>query len=275
MIPLRYREKLPPYWYENKVAKTHFGATGGEIDFQSDEIHKWSAQFLLPYATWGLDYWDWIYFGEIRTGTYEERRAAIRRKNLSKARFTLRVLRELGKDAGNLFSVEEDFIKKEVWFRFYNSQQVLINQLRDDFEHLRPVHVNRAIFSVFDQITLNPRRRLPLRILSRAKFPGPYVFPIDGTVPLDGTWSLSGREIYHRDQRYFVIKRPLRQAVTTNWGENEFYPIKRLPIDGSWAIQGIVGAPLSIEETSTGGHSKSRIQIRRKDGICTQRMVIV
>ncbi|NTU22323.1 hypothetical protein HPY28_18530 [Brevibacillus sp. HB1.2] len=275
MIPIRYREKLPIYWYENKEAETHFEAMGGEIDYLCEEIHEWSAQFLLPYATWGLDTWDWIYFGDIRTGTYEERRAAIRMKNLSKARFTLRVLRELGKEAGNLSSIDEDFLKKEVLFRFYNTKQVFINQLREDFEQLRPVHVNRAVFSVFDQIPLNLRRSLPLRILSRAKFPGPFVFPLDGTVPLDGTWSLSGREIYHRNRQYFVIKRQVRQVVTTDWGENELYPIKRLPIDSSWAIQGIVGAPLTIEETSTGGHSKSRIQIRRKDGICTKRMVIV
>jgi len=37
MIPLRYREKLPPYWYENEVAETHFVATGGEVDYQREK----------------------------------------------------------------------------------------------------------------------------------------------------------------------------------------------------------------------------------------------
>ncbi len=38
MIPLRYREQLPPYWYENQVAIKHVTVSGDETEYQKAMI---------------------------------------------------------------------------------------------------------------------------------------------------------------------------------------------------------------------------------------------
>jgi hypothetical protein len=63
MIPERYRKMLPPYWYENHVAMYHFEGGGAELGRQKEKIKELGNQFLLPYATYSLDVWEWIYFG--------------------------------------------------------------------------------------------------------------------------------------------------------------------------------------------------------------------
>ncbi|MED4581887.1 hypothetical protein P9578_03740 [Brevibacillus choshinensis] len=68
MIPERYRRMLPPQWYENNVAELHFEGTGGEVDQQTLKIKDLGNQFLLPYATFSLDVWEWIYFGGESSG---------------------------------------------------------------------------------------------------------------------------------------------------------------------------------------------------------------
>lgn len=141
MIPAHYREKLPPYWYENEVAEYHFEGAGGESAFQSEKIAELGKQFLLPYATYSLDVWDWLFFGETKLGTKEERREAIRRKNLAKSRFTLQTLYSIGRAAGNLLEISEDFARKEITFQFSDSQPVKLLTLTRDFERIRPVHV--------------------------------------------------------------------------------------------------------------------------------------
>lgn len=364
MIPLKYRELLPPYWYENEVAETHFLAAGQENTFQKEKIQDVGRQFLLPQATYSLDIWDWIYFGETQVGSFEERRLNIIRKRLSSLPFTLETLRSIGKEAGDLTGIEEDFLRKEITFHFKNTRTVHVTQLLEDIEAIRPVHVKKANVTLFDLFLWHIRHQSRNRILSRSKFPGPFLLPIDGTVPFDGTWSSTGKEILHR-MRYGYVKRhyfgtpfyfpysipidgwpiglseihsylrvkfamrgsfhhqsrlPMRfvqrvlfpgpiefpidgtipidgkmsllggrvsvrerikvkvtrtsnKVASLHWGENECYPINSLPIDGSWAIQGIGATPLQIEQF--GGSHKSRIQVRRKDGVCIKRMVIV
>lgn len=126
MIPQRYCEMLPPYWYENHVADTHFQATGGEIDYQKEKSKDVQNQFLLPYATWGLDIWDWMFFGYKQQGTDEGRRLAIRRKNLAKSKFTIPNLMLMGKLAGDIVQIHEDFINKMMTFEFSEDRKSVV-----------------------------------------------------------------------------------------------------------------------------------------------------
>ncbi|MGO0061839.1 hypothetical protein ACTID9_17730 [Brevibacillus fluminis] len=149
MILERYRQMLPPYWYENDVAEYHFEGAGGESEYQSAAIQELGSQFLVPYATYGLDVWDWIYFGDTQLGSDEQRRAAIRKKSLAKSRFTLATLQTLGNMAGTLKLVEEDYLKKEIVFHFELNEIVMnLGRLAEDFEAIRPVHVNKQRVSL-------------------------------------------------------------------------------------------------------------------------------
>lgn len=148
MIPVRYREMLPPYWYENEVAQYHFEGGGGEIDLKKEKTHELGRQFLLPYATYGLDVWDWLFFKDIQFGTNEERRSAIRRRNLEKSRFTLEILRAIGNEAGGLSRIDEAFSRKEIDFYYNNPGIMRTVQLLDDFAKIRPVHVKAAVVTV-------------------------------------------------------------------------------------------------------------------------------
>jgi hypothetical protein len=150
MIPLKYRQLLPPYWYENTAAFYHFSAAGEESDWQHESIKELGKQFRLAEATYGLDVWDWIYFGDKQLGTYERRREEIRKKNLAKANFTLEVLEAIGRTAGVLKRVSEHFGSKEIWFEFDAGYPVNAIQLSKDFERIRPVHVKRGL-TVADQ----------------------------------------------------------------------------------------------------------------------------
>ncbi|PPA84036.1 hypothetical protein C4A75_13175 [Brevibacillus laterosporus] len=155
MIPIRYRQQLPSYWYDNEVARLHLVSTEEEILFQNNKIQELGNQYLLPYATFGLDIWDWIYFGDKRNGTVEERREEIRKKNIAKANFTLDTLYVLGRMAGDLKKVTEDFTNKEIIFEFSGYRSINLMQLAVDFEKIRPVHVlkEKIIASSYGGIT--------------------------------------------------------------------------------------------------------------------------
>lgn len=206
MIPFKYRSKLPPYWYENTVAELHFEGAGGEADYQEEKMKEIGNQFLLPYATYALDVWEWIYFGgdgatdvggiidqslyfdgqanfdgrylfsglpavinenptpdaepqPDQPKTMEERRAAIRLKYAGKSRFTLRTLRLIGAEAGNLERVVEDFQNKQIHFRFKGTEPVNTDKLIRSVQRLRPVHVSRngvsklQTWGHFEQVT--------------------------------------------------------------------------------------------------------------------------
>ncbi|MEY8748635.1 hypothetical protein AB9M62_57280 [Bacillales bacterium AN1005] len=145
MIPVRYREVLPPYWYENEVAVWHFSAMEEEINLREQKMNDLVNQFLLQRATWGLGIKEWIYFREERTGSLANRREAIRRKRLAKKPFKLPILRQIGSQYGKLLQVREEFLAKEIHFEYDSSSPINMAGLFGDFEYIRPVHINRAV----------------------------------------------------------------------------------------------------------------------------------
>jgi P2-related tail formation protein len=157
MIPLKYRERLPSYWYENTVAEYHYEGAGSEMDRGKQAIIDLGNQFLLPYATYSLDVWDWIFFGQVQRGTNQKRRDDIKKKYLSKARFTLTTLRTIGAMAGALRRVSEDFPNKRIYFDFEAIAPLDLESLYADFERIRPVHVNSS-----PGVTLASRVRLTM-----------------------------------------------------------------------------------------------------------------
>ncbi|SEB28007.1 DUF2313 domain-containing protein [Paenibacillus sp. 276b] len=133
MIPVRYREVLPPYWYENEVAGWHFGVMEEEIDLREKKMDELVDQFLLQRATWGLDLSEWIYFRTEQIGTIDQRREAIRRKRLAKKPFKLPILRQIGSQYGKLLQVREEFLAKEIHFEYDSSSPINMAGLFYDF----------------------------------------------------------------------------------------------------------------------------------------------
>lgn len=147
MIPLRYREMLPPYWYEIDMADRHLSVMEKEMAEREQTIDDLSNQLLLRRSTWALWIWEWIYFRKTQTGTDDERREAIRRKRWGDRPFRLPVLRDIGNQHGRLLNISEDFLAKEIQFEFSLSQPVNMAGLQADFEYIRPVHIRRAVVS--------------------------------------------------------------------------------------------------------------------------------
>lgn len=145
MIPVRYREVLPPFWYENEMADWHFSVMEEEINSREKKMDDLVNQFLLERATWGLGLWEWIYFRTEQIGTITNRREAIRRKRLAKKPFKLPILRQLGTQYGKLLQVKEEFLAKEIHFEYDTSSPINLEGLFGDFEYIRPVHINRAV----------------------------------------------------------------------------------------------------------------------------------
>lgn len=143
MIPERYRSMLPPQWYENDVAEYHFEGSAEAIDAFNTQREDILQQFSPWSATWGLDVWDWIYFGEKQLLTIEERRKNILTQHWERSPFTMPVLLSLGRAVGELISVSEDFEVKEIIFSFQQNTPVDLLTLHRTFERMRPVHVNR------------------------------------------------------------------------------------------------------------------------------------
>lgn len=144
MIPERYRRMLPPQWYENDVAEYHFGGSEAVIDAFNLQREDILQQFSPWSATWGLDIWDRIYFGNKQLQSIEERRKNIKRKHWARLPFTLPVLKAMGQAAGKLEKVTEDFLNKEIVFEFSVEKPVNVVGLSKDFEGIRPVHVNSS-----------------------------------------------------------------------------------------------------------------------------------
>lgn len=160
MIPVRYREVLPPFWYENEMAGWHFSVMEEEINSREKKMDDLVNQFLLQRATWGLGLWEWIYFRTEQIGTITNRREAIRRKRLAKKPFKLPILRQLGTQYGKLLQVKEEFLTKEIHFEYDTSSPINLEGLFVDFEYIRPVHINRAVpiaKAPTSTITLNAR----------------------------------------------------------------------------------------------------------------------
>lgn len=152
MIPLKYRQALPPYWYEIDMADRHFSVMEEEMDGREKTIEDLGNQFLLQRATWALLVWEWIYFQAEQAGTETERREAIRKKKLASKPFKLPVLRALGSQYGKLLRVSEDFLAKEIRFDFSAENPIDLKKFYQDFEYIRPVHIRRATTSIQTEI---------------------------------------------------------------------------------------------------------------------------
>ncbi|WP_052675910.1 putative phage tail protein [Paenibacillus sp. IHBB 10380] len=145
MIPLRYREMLPPYMYEIDMVERHFMVMEQEIDEREKKIDDIGDQFILQRATWALSAWEWIYFRQESEETLEQRREGIRRKRWAKRPFKLSALRLLGAQHGKLLNVIEAFEEKEIHFEFAANSPIDVAGLFADFEYIRPVHINRSV----------------------------------------------------------------------------------------------------------------------------------
>jgi len=148
MIPERYRQMLPPYWYENTVAEYHFAGAGDEVDSFSRQREDVLKQFNSWSATWGLDIWDWIYFGRTQALPLEERRKNIQRQHWAKLGFTPNVLRAIGLSASTLKNVKmvEDFLGKVIHYVYPIEDQFDTKHAVQSVERIRPVHCNGVSF---------------------------------------------------------------------------------------------------------------------------------
>ncbi|ERI10217.1 DUF2313 domain-containing protein [Aneurinibacillus aneurinilyticus] len=167
MIPLRYREVLPPYWYEIDMAERHFSVMEEAMNGREKITNELRDQFILQRATYALDMWEWIYFRKVQSGSFAERREAIRKKRWAKRPFKLPVLRLIGSQCGKLLNVREDFLAKEIYFEYDIADETVdLMRLHRDFEYIRPVHVKPSVpnlhgkerIEIVDTVTCNLRR---------------------------------------------------------------------------------------------------------------------
>lgn len=192
MIPLRYREMLPPHMYEIDMAERHFGFMELVVDDREKSIDDLGNQFILQRAIWGLPIWEWIYFRLEQTGTLEQRRDAIRRKRWAKRPFNLQTLRLIGGKYGNLLDVQEDFLAKQIRFVYSVDSALDIKSLMEDFEYIRPVHINKALPSIKIDFHHAFQIHSRIRLRSRVRFFGGRPWYLDGVELLNGAASLSG-----------------------------------------------------------------------------------
>lgn len=144
MIPERYRRMLPPQWYENKVAEYHFEGTVAAIDAHAAKREDMEQQFFPLSATWGLDVWDWIYFGKKQSLSIEERRKNIQRKHWAYLGFTPSVLRAIGLSASTIKNVQmvEDFSGKVIHYVYPIEDSFDTRHAVQSVEEIRPIHCN-------------------------------------------------------------------------------------------------------------------------------------
>lgn len=192
MIPLRYRQMLPPHMYEIDMAERHFGVMELVVDDREKSIDDLGNQFILQRATWSLPIWEWIYFRQEQTGTLEQRREAIRRKRWAKRPFTLPTLRLIGNKYGNLLDIQEDFRAKQIRFVYSVDSALDIKALLADFEYIRPVHINKALPSIHIDFHHAFQIHSRIRLRSRVRFFGGRPWYLDGVELLNGAAFLSG-----------------------------------------------------------------------------------
>ncbi|MGP0577388.1 putative phage tail protein [Paenibacillus peoriae] len=192
MIPLRYREMLPPHMYEIDMAERHFGVMELVVNDREKSIDDLGNQFILKTATWALPIWEWIYFRQQQIGTLEQRRDAIRRKRWAKRPFTLSTLRLIGRKYGNLLDVQEDFLKKTILFVYAVDTSLDVKSLMEDFEYIRPVHINKALPSIHIEFHHTHKIHSRIHFRSRVRFFGGRPWYLDGLEVLNGSASLSG-----------------------------------------------------------------------------------
>ncbi|MED0735680.1 hypothetical protein [Aneurinibacillus thermoaerophilus] len=305
MIPLRYREILPSYWYENEAAIYHFEAAKTALDTEEQQTDEWSKQFLLPSATYGLDIWEWIYFGGApghgnelwlvgwnrqerllffdgradfdgsyffsgskkkstpvfetpsdTEKTFEERRAAIRRKNLARARFTMATLQAVGSQAGDLLKVTEHFDTKMIRFHFAGNRLVDVRRLKSDFERIRPVHVNGCIVALSERARYEAliQHDVKMKIRMKAFYPQNAAY-FNGRFLFDGRLTFSKQFIAHRVR--IIVKTQNSITEEENELENVIMTKKaREKIAKAYAGEGTV-SPITQIGWGNGGHNPS------------------
>ncbi|NQF16241.1 DUF2313 domain-containing protein [Brevibacillus sp. HB1.3] len=148
MIPERYRRMLPPQWYESEVAEYHFEGAGAAVDSFHAQREDLLQQFSPWSATWGLDVWDWVYFGKKQLLSIEERRKNIQQKHWSYLGFTPSVLRAIGlsSSAFKLVQMVEDFDKKAIRYVYPIEDRFDTRNAVQAVESIRPVHCNGVGF---------------------------------------------------------------------------------------------------------------------------------
>ncbi|MGZ0050901.1 hypothetical protein [Brevibacillus gelatini] len=148
MIPERYRQMLPPYWYENEVAEYHFEGAASAVDSFNAQREDLLRQFSPLSATWGLDIWDWIYFGKKQLLSIEERRKNIQQKHWAYLGFTPSVLRAIGYSSSDTKRVRmiEDFDKKVIRYVYLVEDLFDTKNAVQAVEKIRPVHCNGVAF---------------------------------------------------------------------------------------------------------------------------------
>jgi hypothetical protein len=148
MIPDRYKRLIPPYWYENKVAEYHFTGASTPIELFAEQRREITEQPIPYLATWGLDYWDWLYFGKKQTSDLNERRRNMQRQHWAYLGFTPSVLRAIGQSASSSKKVEmvEDFQQKVIRYAYPADESFDHNHAVLAVEKIRPVHCNGVAF---------------------------------------------------------------------------------------------------------------------------------
>lgn len=148
MIPERYRKMLPPQWYENKVAEYHFEGSAAAVDSHAAKRVDMEQQFLPLSATWGLDVWDWVYFGTKQSLSIEERRKNIQQKHWAYLGFTPSVLRAIGLSSSRYKNVQmvEDFAQKVIRYVYQIEDPFDTKNAVQTVERIRPVHCNGVSF---------------------------------------------------------------------------------------------------------------------------------
>ncbi|GED55835.1 DUF2313 domain-containing protein [Brevibacillus borstelensis] len=148
MIPERYRRVLPPQWYENKAAEYHFEGASAAVDAYAEKRRDLEQQFFPLSATWGLDFWDWIYFGKKQSLSIEERRKNIQSQHWAYLGFTPSVLRAIGLSASKLKNVQmiEDFTAKVIHYVYQIEDWFDTRHAVQSVEKIRPVHCNGVSF---------------------------------------------------------------------------------------------------------------------------------
>lgn len=148
MIPERYRRMLPPQWYENEVAEYHFEGAGAAVDGFDAQREDLLQQFSPWSATWGLDVWDWVYFGKKQPFSVEERRKNIQQQHWSYLGFTPSVLRAIGLSSSVFKQVQmvEDYAKKVIRYVYPIEDQFDTKNAVHAVERIRSIHCNGVAF---------------------------------------------------------------------------------------------------------------------------------
>lgn len=144
MILEKYRKMLPPYWYENRVAEYHFEGAATPVDHYSEKRDELNQQLFPLSATWGLDYWDWIYFGKKQSSNLTQRRKNIQQQHWAYLGFAPEVLRAIGiaSSEGKKVEMIEDFPNKLIRYVYPIEDQFDIRHAMSSVEKIRPVHCN-------------------------------------------------------------------------------------------------------------------------------------